>query len=69
LAERIQSEVPDHQTNRIRFAWRLLFGREVTNEELDVTSKLIALNGNDPNAAWIDLCHVLLCSNEFIYLD
>lgn len=67
LAERLAREVPDDSPNmvvaRTQWAYRLLFQRAVTDEELEIVKQLLS-RGN-----WEDLAHVLLCSNEFLYID
>ena len=74
LAERLVRDVPDDvadvETARILRVYRLLFGRLPCEEELAISRQVVA--GGDPdtmNAGWIDLAHVLLCSNEFVYID
>jgi len=55
---------------RIERAYQMLFGRRPSEEELVVAQTIVA--GGDPtvpNGGWIDLAHLLLCSNEFIYVD
>jgi hypothetical protein len=40
--------------------------------DAELTVAQTILQGADPavaNAGWVDLAHVLLCSNEFIYID
>ena len=55
---------------RIHHAFQLLFARPARPEELKLAQRLLATTGdNDPAAAWRELAHVLLCSNEFVYLD
>jgi hypothetical protein len=70
LAERLIRESPDEDSSRIERAYQLLFGRRPTDAELAVAQAIVT--GGDPivpNGGWIDLTHVLLCSNEFIYVD
>lgn len=70
LAERLIREVPHDEAARINRAYRLLFGRSPTKPERAIASQVVA--AGDPavaNGGWIDLAHVLLCSNEFIYVD
>jgi len=74
LAERLVREVPtgapDVNVVRIRRVYRLLFGRPPSEEELAVAQEVIRQDdGSSLNAHWIDLAHVLLCSNEFVYID
>jgi len=70
FADRLISEVPEGDVARIERAYQLLFGRKPKGAELTVAQTI--LQGADPavaNAGWVDLAHVLLCSNEFIYID
>jgi hypothetical protein len=70
FAERLLREVPEGNATRIERAYQLLFGRKPKDAELTVAQTI--LQGADPavaNAGWVDLAHVLLCSNEFIYID
>ncbi len=58
----------------LNYAFRRTWGREPTESELTKSLDFIgAERGDDSRAAdhakWIDLCHVLLNSNEFLYLD
>ena len=64
LATRLTRDVPTDDAARIHHAYRLLFSRSATPEELEIARQLIA-----GPTGWIDLAHVLLCSNEFVYLD
>jgi hypothetical protein len=85
LAERWQREVSGDEEARVSQAWRLMYGREPTDAERKVAWQVIRPGGGwgdksgaaggadaervDGLARWIDLAHVLLCSNEFIYVD
>ena len=74
LAERlirdVPNDVPNFETSRIQHAYELLFSRMATAEEIAVARQLVAEGSQtEPAAAWIDLAHVLLCSNEFVYVD
>ena len=53
-----------------RRSFRLLFARPATAEEMKFARQFLANPGKGgPEGAWRDLAHVLLCSNEFIYVD
>ena len=69
LAKRLTEEVPIDDTARIQYAYQLLFGRLACEEELEIARKIVQSNGLDVEQRWIDLAHILLCSNEFVYLD
>jgi hypothetical protein len=72
LAARLSREVPGDDataaTARIDRAYRLLFGRSPTAAESDLALTLIS-GGADTTAGWTDLTHVLLSTNEFVYVD
>ena len=73
LALRLEREIPDGanaESGRIQHAYRLLFGRLPTSEEMDIAQSIV-VRGNltTPKAGWTNLAHVLLCSNEFVYID
>lgn len=68
FAERLERETPaSDDTAGIQRAFEILFARPANDEELD-TCRTILLQP-DRQAAWLDLAHVLLLSNEFVYLD
>jgi hypothetical protein len=70
LAERLIREVPEGDTTRIARAYQLLFGRKPNDTEIKVAQSIVqGAAAAEATAGWIDLAHVLLCSNEFIYVD
>jgi hypothetical protein len=70
LAERLLGEGPKDETARIQRAYRSLFSRPASGAEIEIAQQLLAQAVPDDSVtAWADLVHVLLCSNEFIYLD
>ncbi len=80
LAERLQGDVPpdsgapDEQLARRRVdrAFQLLFGRPATEEELQVGLRVIAApDSSSPQGTQglVDFAHLMLCSNEFLYVD
>jgi len=70
LAERLIREVPDDDSSRIERAWQLLFGRRPGDAELAIALQIVTAGDPAvPNDGWIALSHVLLCSNEFIFVD
>jgi len=76
FAERVMKCSPDIEA-RIDSAWRFALGRspsasEFSNAEAHLSRQRNNFVGtqNDPErAAWFSLCHVLINTNEFIYLD
>ena len=70
LAERAAGDEPKDADARVRRLFQLAFARPATADELKVARQLLARPRQDgPDAAWRDLAHVLLCGNEFVYLD
>jgi hypothetical protein len=71
LAERLLSEVPagdDCQSERIDRAYRLLYGREPADAERKLG---LAFVGSDAESIgrWREYAHVLLASNEMLFVD
>jgi hypothetical protein len=70
LADRVTQEEPADETARVHRMFRLAFARPATPDELAIARQLLAKPRADgPQAGWRDLAHVLLCANEFVYLD
>jgi hypothetical protein len=70
LAARLLREAAGDETARMDLAYQLLFSRPARAEELEIGHSLIAQSGGpEVETAWRDFAHVLLCSNEFIYVD
>lgn len=70
FAKRVLHESHDSETDRLGRAYQVLFGRAPRAEEIQIGRQLIASAGGPANeAAWRDFAHVLLCSNEFVYID
>jgi len=70
LAARLIRDVPNSETDRIQRAFRLLFSRPANAEEVEIARQVVVQAGKPgAEAGWVDLAHVLLCSNEFLYLD
>ena len=70
LAQRLARDAPQDETSRIEHAYQLAFGRPATAQEIDLARQIVAGGGSqDPAAGWVDLAHVLLCSNEFVWIE
>jgi cytochrome c553 len=67
LARRVQTEATE-QTSRIERAYALLYGRPPSEEEIRIGLDLLERSGGDERA-WQEYCQVLLCANEFVYVD
>jgi mono/diheme cytochrome c family protein len=63
LAERSGRTNPEA---RVRRLFRMALARAPTADEMKIARQLLALPGAD---AWRDIAHVLLYSNEFVYVD
>jgi hypothetical protein len=63
LATRAEREAEE---SRVNFLYQTLFGRSPTADESATAAKFLAGNSQE---RLIDLCHVLLNSNEFLYVD
>ena len=78
LLERAPSEADGAYTAKVRYAFRLAFGREPTADELDMSASFLdrqrkhysdSSSSEQLLRALSDLCQVLIGANEFIYLD
>jgi len=70
LADRATRDEPKDEVARIRRLFRLTFARAASEVEVKVARALLsAPRKGATDLAWRDLAHVLLLSNEFIYLD
>jgi len=79
LAKRLLAEEPANDSARIRSAYRMLYGRAPNEEELKIGLESVSARPDvgvrtitAESAAieqWTQYCHILLCSNEFIYVD
>jgi hypothetical protein len=69
LANRLKAEAPTDPESRIRRAYLLVYGRPATDRQ--VRQALAFLAGDQPAAeeAWVQYAHVLLSSNEFLFVD
>jgi hypothetical protein len=67
LAKRLEADVPEGGEAGVRRAYELLFNRVPTAKELKLA---LAFVGEKPDAAaWSRYAHVLLGSNEFLFID
>ena len=76
FAARVISESSKDLAEQIALAWRLALGRRATDDEIEISLAHVSEqnafypNRSDANRlAMASLCHVLLNSNEFIYVD
>lgn len=67
IAERVQKEsVKESKAKQIQLLYRLLFGRRATQAEVGVAEAFL---GVPDSRAWREYAHLLLCTNEFSYVD
>lgn len=67
LAKRLEADAPAGGATRVRRAYELLFNRLPTDKEIKLA---LAFLGEKPDAdAWSRYAHVLLGSNEFLFID
>lgn len=70
LARRILREAPGDPAACFDWACQLLFARPARPEERTALGRLLENSKElDTETAWREVAHVLLCSNEFAYLD
>ena len=61
---------------QIRYATECAWGRTATSEEMDAALRFVGMgdssqqdSAEDRHEAFVDFCHILLNSNEFLYVD
>ena len=71
FSKRLQNEAAADDERLVTFAYQLAFDRAPTADELAAAAKFLGpqTSAADLSAALVDLCHVLLNSNEFVYVD
>ena len=68
LAQRITREVLGGTVrDRIVRLYEISVGRPPTTEEIEIGSKFLAEPAADD--AWASYCHLLMSTNEFVYVD
>ncbi len=70
LADRLAALAPGDDNGRLERAYQLLYGRSPRPEEREVCRAFLFRSGRpqtDPD--WPGLAHLLLCGNEFVYVD
>jgi hypothetical protein len=71
LARRLLAERAGDERERVRRAYLLVYGRPATDEEVAVGLQFLTRwsAGAVPPAAWEAYAHLLLCGNEFVFVD
>jgi len=68
LAERVARDLPDGTNReRVQRLYEVALGRLPTALELDIGLQFLAESA--PADAWARYCHLLVCTNEFMYVD
>jgi hypothetical protein len=68
LSTRLRREVPvDNVIERLTWLYQRLFTRRPTDDEISIAREL--LRGDGSARAWDRLCLVIVCTNEFYYVD
>jgi hypothetical protein len=67
LAERVTSEAASSDDRlRIHRLYEITLGRPPLESELEVGLRFLSAENDD---RWVRYCHLLLCTNEFLYVD
>ncbi len=78
LAALAMKEGPADESGKIDWLYRRLFSRPPQPDEIEIgrqllnkarQEKLPSGNASVEELAWQEYCQVLLCSNEFVYID
>jgi hypothetical protein len=76
LGKRLAEGQANDEANKIRRAYQLLFARDPDRREIDVGLSLLGEARNSGArgsaaelTAWEEYAQVLLCLNEFVYVD
>ena len=70
LAEQIQKEISGGDDSQVRQAYRLVYARDPSEGEINRGQEFLEqARAKQSTSALIDFCHVLLNSNEFLYVD
>ena len=78
LAQRALKVAPKNEQARIDWLYRSLYGRPANRQEIKIGLRALSQGGvtksqtdtaNSNASAWEQYCQVLLCANEFIYVD
>lgn len=68
VAARLEQESPADGPERIQRAYQLLFGRPASDVEVAIGSQFLE-QAPDRQQGWHEYTHLLLCSNEFFYVE
>jgi len=65
LADRVMKQGPAEDRSKIDWLYRLLYSRPATEREMEIGLSVVRAGGE----SWQRYCQVLLCANEFVYVD
>jgi hypothetical protein len=73
LARRVQQSSKSSDEGGIRWLYALLYGRDAMDDELQIGQETLRLatlgEENRRDLAWDAYCQVLVCANEFLFVD
>jgi hypothetical protein len=69
FARRLNREPSTTLAEQVTTAYWLAFGRTPTANELEAATAFLQTNPAQSDDALVDFCHVILNSNEFLYVD
>jgi hypothetical protein len=72
FAKHIQSSGANGIEEQITAGFHMALGRAPEKEELTKVQEFLEFNAEDPEKlkeSWVDFCHVLINTNEFIYIN
>ena len=69
FAQRLQAQSFADTEARLRYAFRLAWGRVPNQRELAAAQAFISPRQKGSEERFVDFCHVLFNSNEFLYVD
>jgi hypothetical protein len=71
LTDRLLKDAPANDRKRIGWLYQLLYSRPANKQEIKIGEQWLArarVDAKDRDA-WEEYCQVLICANEFIYVD
>ena len=70
FAQRVSHEKPGGIDGKMRHAFRLALGRNVTTEEIDLAKRKLGPLANQDKTRLLQVfCHALFNAAEFVYVD
>jgi len=69
LASRLTSDAAESDASRVAKAYRLLYAREATPEEIELATNFLSRATTSSMSRWEQYAQVLLASDEMLYVD